>query len=228
MDPRAALRYAARRSAAQPADPDRADDVPDGKGLLVAIGDVAGHGIGPAIVMAGTRGVLHSRAASCGHLGELMTHLNDRLARDVMPDRFVTMLLWYTDPRRGAACWANAGHDPAIVYDPRDDRFTESGLGNIPLGIEPGMTYDEHAFGPLRAGQVIVLGTDGIWEAVDASGELYGKRRLMDVVRARAAGTAEQIAHAVRRDVEAFRGAQHQRDDVTLVVIKVLPVDSGG
>jgi len=138
------------------------------------------------------------------------------------------MLLWYTDPRRGAACWANAGHDPAIVYDPCDDRFTESGHGNIPLGIEPGLTYHEHPFAPLRAGQVIVLGTDGIWETMDASGELYGKQRLMDVIRARAraGSTAEQIAHAVRRDVETFRGPRRQRDDVTLVVIKVLPVDS--
>ena len=205
---------------------DRSNDTHAGRGLLVAIGDVAGHGIGPAIVMAGTRGILHSRAASCGHLGQLMTHLNDQLARDILPDRFVTMLLWYIDPRRGDACWANAGHDPAIVYDPRDDRFTESGRGNIPLGIEPGLTYDEYAYGPLRAGQVIVLGTDGIWEARRASGDSYGKRRLMDVIRARAAGTAEQIAQAVRDDLEAFRGAEHQRDDVTLVVIKVLPVDA--
>jgi sigma-B regulation protein RsbU (phosphoserine phosphatase) len=205
--------------------PARTNDARGGSGLLVAIGDVAGHGIGPAIVMAGTRGILHSRAASCGHLGQLMTHLNDQLARDILPDRFVTMLLWYIDPRRGAACWANAGHDPAIIYDPGDDHFAESGRGNIPLGIEPGIAYEEYAYGPLRAGQVIVLGTDGIWEARGASGESYGKRRLMDVVRARAASTAEQIAHAVRLDLEAFRGAEHQRDDVTLVVIKVLPVD---
>ena len=198
----------------------------EGSGLLVAIGDVAGHGIGAALVMAGTRGVLHSRAASCGHLGQLMTHLNDQLAHDVMPGRFVTMLLWYMDPDHGAACWANAGHDPAMVYDPRDDHFAESGRGNIPLGIEPGLTYDEHAFGPLRAGQVVVLGTDGIWEALGPSGEPYGKPRLMEVVRAAAGGTAQTIAHAVRRDLEHFRGAGDQRDDVTLVVIKVLPVDS--
>jgi sigma-B regulation protein RsbU (phosphoserine phosphatase) len=155
-----------------------------------------------------------------------MTHLNDQLARDVMPGRFVTMLLWYMDPDHGAACWANAGHDPAMVYDPRDDHFAESGRGNIPLGIEPGLTYDEHAFGPLRAGQVVVLGTDGIWEALGPSGEPYGKPRLMEVVRAAAGGTAQTIAHAVRRDLEHFRGAGDQRDDVTLVVIKVLPVDS--
>ena len=89
-----------------------------GEGLLVAIGDVVGHGIGSALVMAGARGILHSRASACGQLGELMTHLNEQLVPDLEGCRFVTMLLWYVDPRRGTVCWANAGHDPAIVYDP--------------------------------------------------------------------------------------------------------------
>ncbi len=75
----------------------------------------------------GARGILHSRATACGHLGDLMTHLNDQLVRDMMDARFVTMMLWYVDPRRGTVCWASAGHDPAIVYDPAADRFEESG-----------------------------------------------------------------------------------------------------
>jgi sigma-B regulation protein RsbU (phosphoserine phosphatase) len=192
----------------------------EGSGLLVAIGDVVGHGIGSALVMAGARGVLHSRATRCGHLGELMTHLNDELVPDLGGHRFITMLLWYLDPGRGTACWANAGHDPALVYDPHADRFEESGRGGIPLGIEAGHAYEEYAFGPVRPGQVFVLGTDGIWETVDDAGEFYGKGRLRDAVRAAAGGTAAEIAAAVRRDLDAFRGARHQRDDVTLVVVK--------
>ena len=197
----------------------------DGTGLLIAIGDVVGHGIGSALVMAGARGILHSRATACGHLGELMSHLNDQLVADLKNCRFVTMLLWYIDPRRGTVCWANAGHDPAIVYDPQADRFEESGRGGIPLGIEPGTPYEEQPFGPVRPGQVIVLGTDGIWETSNAAREQYGKDRLTAAVRAAVGGTAAEIAAAVRRDLDTFRGDRHQRDDVTLVVIKVLPVD---
>jgi serine phosphatase RsbU (regulator of sigma subunit) len=197
-----------------------------GAGLLVAIGDVVGHGIGAALLMAGARGILHSRAAGCSHLGELLTHLNEQLVPDTAGCRFVTMMLWYVEPRTGRVCWANAGHDPAIVYDPATDQFTESGPrgGGIPLGIQSGVNYREYAFGPLRAGQVVVLGTDGIWEAINPAGEFFGKARLRESVRAAAAdgGTAAaDIAAAVRRDLERFRGAQHQRDDVTLVVIKV-------
>ena len=193
----------------------------EGAGLLVAVGDVVGHGIGSALMMAGARGILHSRAATCGHLGELMTHLNDELVPDLGGYRFITMLLWYVDPARGTACWANAGHDPAIVYDPHADRFEESGRGGIPLGIEAGHAYEEHEFGPVRPGHVIALGTDGIWETVDAAGEFYGKDRLRAAIRAAAGGTAAEIAAAVRQDLETFRGARHQRDDVTLVILKL-------
>jgi sigma-B regulation protein RsbU (phosphoserine phosphatase) len=192
-----------------------------GEGLLVAIGDVVGHGIGSALVMAGARGVLHSRATGCGHLGELMTHLNEQLVPDLGGSRFITMMLWYVDPRRGTACWANAGHDPAIVYDPVADQFTESGFGEIPLGIEPGVTYAEHSFGPVRPGQVIVLATDGVWETVNPAGEMFGRERLKRVIRENANGCAADIVGAVERAITSFRAGGNQRDDVTLVVIKV-------
>jgi phosphoserine phosphatase RsbU/P len=199
------------------------------RGLLVAIGDVVGHGIGSAIVMAGARGVLHSRAKGCGDIGELMSHLNEQLVEDMASGRFVTMLLWYIDPQDGTTFWANAGHDPAMVYDPQTDAFTQSASGgNIPLGIEGGIRYEEHPFDPVRPGQVIVLGTDGIWETQNYTGERYGKPRLMNAVRAAASGSASEIADAVRRDLDRFRGREHQRDDVTLVVIKVLPRGDAG
>jgi phosphoserine phosphatase RsbU/P len=196
----------------------------EGTGLLVAVGDVVGHGIGSALVMAGARGVLHSRTAACGHLGELMTHLNQQLVPDMMGARFVTMLLWYVDPRRRTACWANAGHDPAMVYDPANDTFTEGGRDGIPLGIEIGDPYHEHFFGPLTPGQVMVLGTDGVWETMNAAGEMFGRERLRQVIRRAADGSAAEIAAGVRRELDGFRGEQHQRDDVTLVVIKLLPI----
>ena len=193
-------------------------------GLLVAIGDVVGHGIGSALVMAGARGVLHSRATSCGHLGELMTHLNEQLVPDLSGTRFVTMLLLHVNPRTGAVCWANAGHDPAIAYDPETGEFTETGRGGIPLRIEAGIPYEEKSFGPVRPGQILVLGTDGVWETANAAGELFGKDRLKAIIRATPTSTAAAIASAVRRELDAFRGSEHQRDDVTLVVVKVREV----
>ena len=70
---------------------------------------------------------------------------------------------------------------------------------------------------------MIVLGTDGVWETMNPAGELFGRERLKDVIRATAHAPAAAIAAAVRHHLDAFRHGGHQRDDVTLVVIKVLP-----
>jgi sigma-B regulation protein RsbU (phosphoserine phosphatase) len=192
--------------------------------VLFAVGDVMGHGIGSALVMASTRAVLRSSALACGHLGQLLTHLNDLLVRDLNGQRFVSMILWLVDVRSGTACWANAGHNPAIVYDPLTQHFHYSGKDGIPLGIDQAVVYGEHAYGPIRPGQVMVLGTDGVWEAANEAGEFFGMERLHNSIRAAAGGTAREIADAVRRDLDAFRGRRQHRDDVTLVVIKVVPL----
>lgn len=194
------------------------------EGLLVAMGDVVGHGIGSALVMAGARGVLRSRTSECRHVGELMTHLNDQLVPDLSGTQFLTMLLLHIDPDDGSVHWSNAGHDPAIIYDPSTGEFSETGRGSIPLGIEGELKYEELPFGPVRAGQVIVLGTDGVWETANSDGEFFGKDRLKAIIRATPTSTAAAIAGAVRRELDSFRGSMHQRDDVTLVIVKVLEV----
>jgi serine phosphatase RsbU (regulator of sigma subunit) len=192
--------------------------------LLVAVGDVMGHGIGSALDMAAARAILHSRAGGCGDLGDLLSHLNDQLAVDMGGRRFVTMLLWSVDPRSGAVCYASAGHDPALVYDPPTDSFAETARGGMPLGIDEGTDYQEQPFGAVRPGQVIVIGTDGVWDTLNPAGEFFGKEGVHRSVRAALAGgasTASDIAGTIRRDLEAFRGPRLQRDDVTVVVIRV-------
>ena len=80
--------------------------------------------------------------------------------------------------------WATAGHDPVIVYDAERDQFSELSGGDVPLGIEPGVAYRELSREELTPGTVLVCGTDGIWEARNRAGEMFGKDRLREVVRA--------------------------------------------
>jgi sigma-B regulation protein RsbU (phosphoserine phosphatase) len=194
--------------------------------LLVALGDVMGHGVAAALIMAGARAVLRDRAVTAGSLAELLGRLNRLLAADLGGERFMTMHLSVIDSAGGFR-WASAGHDPALVYDPAADRFDEAKEGGLPLGIVADTEYAEYRLGPLRPGQVVFVGTDGVWEAEDERGEAFGKDRLRDAIRASAAGTAADVVKAVGDRLAAFRGAGKPTDDVTFVVVKMAAADRG-
>jgi sigma-B regulation protein RsbU (phosphoserine phosphatase) len=192
--------------------------------VIVALGDVMGHGVAAALVMSAARAVLRDRAGTDGSLAHLMRRLNGMLAADLDGTRFMTMHLALVDARGGCYRWVSAGHDPAFTYDPDTDSFDERTEGGLPLGVLADGAYEEHAFGPLRPGQVIVVGTDGVWEMPNAQGEQFGKDRLREVIRRAASGTAADVVDAIVASLAKFRGECKLVDDVTFVVMKPQPV----
>jgi sigma-B regulation protein RsbU (phosphoserine phosphatase) len=192
--------------------------------VLVALGDVMGHGVAAALVMAGVRAVLRDRVDADGHMADLMGRLNRLISADHQGERFMTMHLSVIDGRTQTMRWVSAGHDPAIIYDPATDRFDEVGEGELPLGVMDETEYSEHTHGPLRPGQVILIGTDGVWEMPDVKGEVFGKDRLRAVIRESAKKSAADISEEIRNRLASFRGNARQVDDVTFVVVKVPPV----
>jgi phosphoserine phosphatase RsbU/P len=190
--------------------------------VLIALGDVMGHGVAAALVMAGARAVLRDRANSAGSLAELMSRLNRMLASDLEGSRFMTMHLGVMNAVDKTYRWASAGHDPAMIYDPARNSFDEQDQSGMPLGIMEDAEYEEHTCGSLKPGHVLVVGTDGVWEMPNAVGEQYGKQRLRDVIAQSASESAEQIAHAIRDSLATFQGSQRAVDDVTFVVLKVI------
>jgi sigma-B regulation protein RsbU (phosphoserine phosphatase) len=191
--------------------------------VLVILGDVMGHGVAAALVMAGVRAVLRDRAVAAGSLADLIGRLNRLISADHKGDRFMTMHLSVIDANTKTMRWVSAGHDPAILYDPADGSFKEIGEGDLPLGVVDEMEYLEQTYGPLQPGQIILVGTDGVWEMPNAAGEPFGKDRLRDVIRDTAAGSAAKIADTIWQRLCDFRGDAKQVDDVTYVIIK-LPV----
>src|SRR5262249_9553335 len=111
--------------------------------LLLAVGDVMGHGVAAALVMAGARAVLRARAARAGGLAALIGRLNRLLCHDLDGTRFMTMHLSVVDARAGTYRFVSAGHDPALIYDPATDRFEEVDKAGLPLGIMEEAQYDE-------------------------------------------------------------------------------------
>jgi len=189
--------------------------------LGLAVGDVSGHGIPSALLMVSVRGFLRSRLTQPGCLGEIVTDVNRLVAADTFGGgTFMTFLFLVVNPETGMLHWVRAGHDPALLYDPGSDSFEELQGGGLPLGVMADTGYKEVEHEPIRSGQILFLGTDGIWETCNRAGEMFGKKRLRETIRAARNSDARDIVRAVIREVDDFREGGRQIDDVTMIVLK--------
>ncbi len=189
--------------------------------LGVAVGDVTGHGIGAALMMANGSALLRGRAEESESLGALMSHLNRHLIRKGIRSRkFITLSYLVINGRTHVVRWTGAGHDPPIVYDANTGAFSSLTGGGIPLGIDATWEYKEYGPRTLGPGHVIIIGTDGIWEARNACDDMFGKDRLCDVIAETHDRPAEAICDAIVDAVVQFRAGHPQEDDITFVVIK--------
>jgi sigma-B regulation protein RsbU (phosphoserine phosphatase) len=189
----------------------------------IVIGDVTGHGIPSALLMTTARAFLRERIQAPGSTADIVSDVNRHLARDVDgTNRFMSMFYCEIDGIQRRICWTRAGHDPALVYTPGTHAVEElAGPGfPLPLGVMESAVYAERDR-DLQAGQVIVIGTDGIWEARSPRGEYFGKNRLVDLIKNQANRSAREMARAVVEALDAFRDTQPPEDDATLVVIKI-------
>ncbi len=191
------------------------------KSLVVGVGDVSGHGFQAALMMASARAYLRSQITSGKPLAEAVTAVNDLMAEDLdETGRFMTLfaLELFED---GSANWVRAGHDPALLYDPQTDQFDELTGQGLPLGVLSGGDYESGAISGFKPGQIIIIGTDGIWESTSENGELFGKERLVAFIRENAGLGAEEIIEKLKDQLVDFRGVSPQKDDMTIAVLKV-------
>ncbi len=189
--------------------------------LCVAVGDVSDHGVPAAITMATARAFLRWRASLPGTLDEIIADVNQKFVQDVeYSGQFMTLFLARIDSGARQMEWVRAGHDPALLYDSRRDEFRELGGQGASLGVSDSTRFVESKT-TVAAGQVIVICTDGIWETRDPQGRMFGKDRLMRVIRENAVGPAQATAIAILDAVEGFRDGSEQGDDITVMVIKV-------
>jgi sigma-B regulation protein RsbU (phosphoserine phosphatase) len=190
--------------------------------LCLVVGDVVGHGNPSALLMATARGFLRLRVTMPGTLGDIVTDVNREFAKDVEDSaQFMTLFLARIARGENRIDWVRAGHDPAILYDPETDSFSSLDGGNgIPLGISQDTVYTASSC-DIKPGQIIFLGTDGIWETRNAQGELFGKERLQQVIHTNSKESARTIVLSVLDAVEEFRGPQEQEDDLTLVITRI-------
>lgn len=189
--------------------------------VAIAVGDVSGHGIGAALLMAAGRATIRQGAATPGSPAQNISVANMHLARDIGDTgRFMTLFFMNINPIEGNISWVNAGHQPPLVYDPASDQFSELRGEDIPLGVVEDWQYHEYPMDMPSPGQIILIGTDGAWEAHNPAGEMFGSKRIQQCIRENADRNAQEILNAIADAVEEFGNSSTQEDDITLVVIK--------
>lgn len=194
--------------------------MPDGMIGLV-VGDVTGHGIGPALLMAETRAYLRILTQQLGDVGAILTHANRVLAQDVGGERFVTLLLAQLDPTTRAVRYANAGHVPGLCMDKHGATKYELRRTNMPLGLRADTQYRASEPIVLAPGDVLALMTDGVEESLDAQQELFGRDRVKQVLAAQRTQPACVMVDCLHRAAREHIGEFDQPDDYTTIILKV-------
>ena len=190
-------------------------------GLGVAIGDVSGHGVGPALLMAEVRAFFRAFAQTEADVGAILGLMNRVLVPDIDEDRFVTLLLARLDPHTRRFSYASAGHQPGFILDAAGNvRRTLESTGT-PLGLFPDDTFPVGEEIELAPGDLVLLVTDGVMDARDPGGARFGVQRTLNLVRAYRQEPAGAIVENLYHGVRAFGQILPQYDDVTATVIKV-------
>ena len=188
----------------------------------VAVGDVAGHGIAPALLMTTVRAFLRSRVLTQPEdLADAITEVNRLLCADTAETgNFMTLFFMLIDSGNGKVRWVRAGHEPAMIYDPSTDSFDELHGRGIALGVDDTWSFEEQIRELWSDSQIVLIGTDGIWETENPQGESFGKRRLKEIIRQHKNKSSEEIVQAITDALADHRETAPQQDDVTMVVIK--------
>src|ERR671921_611309 len=191
-------------------------ELEDGR-LGLVVGDASGKGIPAAMVMANTRSVLRTSAQG-GDLapGQVLAEANEILFPDIPPNMFVTCFYAILDPKSGRLSYANAGHD--VPYLHRNGDAEELRARGMPLGLMPGMSYEEKEV-VVDAGESVLFYSDGLVEAHDPKGEMFGFRRLRALV-AEHDDEERSLVDFLLDELHSFTGeGWEQEDDITMVTL---------
>jgi serine phosphatase RsbU (regulator of sigma subunit) len=191
----------------------------DGR-LGIVVGDATSKGVPAALVMASARSMLRAVAQTSNSPGEVLRRANDPLVTDIPPNMFVTCFYGILDPKSGSLSYANAGHDLPYVRRGGGDAEELRARG-MPLGLMPSMSYEEKET-ILEAGEAALFYSDGLVEAHDPKGEMFGFPRLRALVAEH--GEERSLGNFLLEELYSFVGeGWEQEDDITILTLRDVP-----
>lgn len=187
--------------------------------LLLLIADVSGKGIPAAMFMMKAKSTIKSFAKPNSSVDKIISRANESLCENNEAEMFVTNWTGIVDLSTGALEYVNAGHNPPLVcHSDGDFEYIKTKPGFVLAGLECSR-YSQNSL-QLAKGDVLFLYTDGVTEAMNEQDELYGERRLQEVLNKVKDKSMEEICQAVREDVALFVGRAPQSDDITMLAFR--------
>lgn len=190
--------------------------------LGIVIADVSGHGLGPSLLMAEARAYLRPVARRVEGTDNIVLRTQDLLAEDLGSERYITLLLVRLDPVARTLTYTNAGHPSGQLLDAEGRVKAVLKRSGRPLGRQGATPYPPGETLNLASGDILLLLTDGIDEAMRADDEVFGVERAIEVVRQKRDLPAAELVEAICRAAREFTAPVPQADDLTVVVVKVL------
>jgi sigma-B regulation protein RsbU (phosphoserine phosphatase) len=193
----------------------------DGR-LALLVGDVSGKGVSAALLMANVQATLRARLAQETDLARLATDLDREIDETTPGPVYLTLFLGILDTARQELRYVNAGHNPQFVIH-EGNGFEVMNATGLPIALYPGQPYREEVV-PARPGDLLFFYTDGLVEAEDESGEMFGFDRLKALLGREQHHAVDTVLHEVEDAVRRFRGNQEPMDDATMMVLRLSPV----
>jgi sigma-B regulation protein RsbU (phosphoserine phosphatase) len=186
--------------------------------MLIALGDVSGKGTAAALLMSSLHAAIHGQVAAKSSLAEIITSVNQYLSENTPANRFVTLFIAELNPLDGTLKYINAGHNPPLIGR-TNGAVEQLDSGGFPLGIMPMAEY-EIGETHLKAGEALVVYSDGVSEAANLKGEEFGMERLSQVISNNLAASASGLRDKVESSLSSFTQTAPAGDDITLVIVK--------
>jgi len=188
-----------------------------GDNIGLAVADVAGKGVPASLIMASVRAALRAQVDNVYYLYEVIRRVNLMLCRDTTPSEFVTLFYGVLDARNKLFTFCNAGHPPGLIL--RDGQIIELTADNMVLGVDPDEVYRQTVF-QLKTGDILLIHTDGLTDAMNFQQELFGKQRLLEAFK-KGGDTAELVTENILWEIRKFVGMANPTDDITMIVAKI-------
>jgi sigma-B regulation protein RsbU (phosphoserine phosphatase) len=193
-------------------------NLPGGK-ICFSFGDVAGKGVPGALIMSRMNSCVRSTMKHVYDVETAINAINDHMCESAVEGRFVTYVLAILDPATGEICLSNAGHMPPVIRRANGEleTFDDDDLVGPPIGVVDGYPYDVECK-TLEKGDLMVIVTDGVDEAMDPNDNFYTAERMLDFVK-NGPASAEEMATALLADVRRHANGRAQNDDITIMVL---------